>query len=311
MILVYGLPGAGKSTLANKLADYYSSYAKQNSITLDIKVIDADDIEQSLKSRTTTAFDPDIWVQSRQIILSSLPTRLHHHQSSSIRHLTIVDDTVLLSGHRRRFRSMANRCKAAYCQILVSVDKSTILKRNEGRRDSNKFIDSDKLTAIIDKIESDACSLIIESECKIDNVAFKVEERLRAFGEVKEVKNEAQERTWVEMLELAARHAVGRLCAVIAESKTDSVKSSGKQASKRVAEMKRPIVEALKAVDRQCIQQKRYADVLSIMHTINDERKQGLPFSDKITEDIEAKLDDKDADINEFIFQLLSALLKT
>ena len=121
LIIIYGVPGSGKSYLTSKLKDHFSSK--------NVKIIDPDLIESELKKNTPNTFDHEIWLKSREEAHSKLLLALKDSHTEII----IFEDTLQKKGYRRKLRSLARSTMLRYCEVWCNGPKEQLWDGNLAR----------------------------------------------------------------------------------------------------------------------------------------------------------------------------------
>ncbi|KAJ1358502.1 hypothetical protein KIN20_016942 [Parelaphostrongylus tenuis] len=116
LLLIMGLPAAGKSSLSNKLQE-----ALSNSLVFSY---------DEINGRWMNNFDAH---KSRKSFEQTVRQYLQDNCSDEFNKVVIVDDNFYLQSMRRPFERMATYYGLRYCCVMVSISVEDALERNSQR----------------------------------------------------------------------------------------------------------------------------------------------------------------------------------
>ena len=152
LLCTCGLPGAGKSTLARRIA----ARAVAAGDVARADVVSFDDVEREVRLETARArgttrdaargFDAQAWRDSRKLALSRVDALLASDDDADAsdgvgrgRRLVIADDNFYYASMRYQAHQLARRARAAHVQLYVNVPVELARARNE-RRAANEIV---------------------------------------------------------------------------------------------------------------------------------------------------------------------------
>lgn len=153
LLCTCGLPGAGKSTLARRIAA--RAVAAGDVARADI--VSFDDVEREVRLETARArgetrdaargFDAQAWRDSRKLALARVDALLASDDDADAsdgvdaRRLVIADDNFYYASMRYQAHQLARRARAAHVQLHVNVPVELARARNE-RRAADEIVPS-------------------------------------------------------------------------------------------------------------------------------------------------------------------------
>ena len=152
LLCTCGLPGAGKSTLARRIA----ARAVATGDVARADVVSFDDVEREVRLETARArgttrdaargFDAQAWRDSRKLALARVDALLASDDDADAsdgvgrgRRLVIADDNFYYASMRYQAHQLARRARAAHVQLYVNVPVELARARNE-RRAANEIV---------------------------------------------------------------------------------------------------------------------------------------------------------------------------
>ena len=151
LLCTCGLPGAGKSTLARRIAA--RAVAAGDVARADI--VSFDEVERDVRLETARArgttrdtapgFDAQAWRDSRRLALARVDALLASDDDADAsdgprgRRLVIADDNFYYASMRYQAHQLARRARAAHVQLYVNVPVELARARNE-RRAANEIV---------------------------------------------------------------------------------------------------------------------------------------------------------------------------
>lgn len=323
LILVYGLPGSGKTALSNSIANRIKDEQFGNlEEEIQVEVIDVDSIEEELKESKgeEQSFTPESWTESRKLFLSQLPEKLAAGASKKV---IIVDDTVLLRGQRRKLRSMAQKAKGTYCQIFCSVPYNILISRNDGRKDSSKHLKPEALANLFNKFEGDSCSIVFDLQSndsqdmdeyfstQFEILMENIKAELSRFYQEKSTSKETlpQEITWLEKLEVEVKKAVGKACSDF----TQEDEQKKKEHADKICSHKKQVASLLKSIDRSILESGNVPEICDKIEELQEKEEEEHKINGKILEQLEKCFSTQGSQpsqfsIEEFCYQLFKLL---
>lgn len=156
LLVLAGLPGAGKSTIAKGILDHLSSSAANIQATH----VHFDDF---YNNNDATKFNMDEWKRARDKALETIESHLTAPSTSHFC-LIIADDTFHLRSMRIQARTLARKHQAAHIQLYIDTFLNQALLQNKGR--PNPLPDHIIITAALHTMQSPASSsLPWDSKC--------------------------------------------------------------------------------------------------------------------------------------------------
>jgi tRNA uridine 5-carbamoylmethylation protein Kti12 len=154
LLVLVGLPGAGKSTTAKCIIDHLSS----SSADIQATHIQFDDF---YSANDGTKFNMDEWKRARAKALETIESHLtaplaDPPTSTSLYRLIIADDTFHLRSMRAHAHSLARKHQAAHIQLYIDTCLKQALLQNKAR--PNPLPDHIIVTAALHTMQSPASS---------------------------------------------------------------------------------------------------------------------------------------------------------
>lgn len=210
IILVYGLPGSGKTTASRQLVTDIKAVLGLEATHLDADTIEGIKLaERGQKGSTLYGqFDSAVWRESRDSVMELV-------SGGQWKGLMIIDDTFLLKGQRRKYRSLARREGIAYCEVLCELSFQSMMERN-GSREESKRLRPELLQELWQKMEREENQLgLIKGEAEDLSLQLVVHVLQRSVEHFKQLDLEEadhiSESSELAEYELALRKEVSRM----------------------------------------------------------------------------------------------------
>ena len=145
VLLLCGLPGAGKSTLARKLKHFVELLTPSTRRSAQVSVVCFDDVGDQVAKRECgkDEYEPAVWKSGRIEALSKLESELctststlaaeQKENEKESKQLVIVDDNMQLRSMRREVYILARKYRTDFVILHLAVSLPEALKRNAGR----------------------------------------------------------------------------------------------------------------------------------------------------------------------------------
>jgi len=182
MVVVCGLSGSGKSTVARRLAD-----------RLGFEWVRSDEIRKRLagvapgerlsNGYATGAYSPEFTQKTYAALLSEAAARLHDGAG------VIVDATFSSPAHRAQARALAARAKRPLLFVECTASHDEIVRRLTNRaRHANEVSDAGVATYLRQRGEfaafkeiPESCHLVVNTERGLEAVSALITQRLRSL----------------------------------------------------------------------------------------------------------------------------------
>lgn len=140
VLLLYGLPCGGKSTVANHISSHINEYTKHK---VTVHCISVDQIYNNMIHHNNVIMTDTVqlWhnaIQQSHSELSKLLLNMRRENDGcdgdALYHLIVIDDNNVHRSMRLRYSALANEYSANYMEIYVDVSTDIAIQRNESRQ---------------------------------------------------------------------------------------------------------------------------------------------------------------------------------
>lgn len=132
LVVLCGLPAAGKSTLARTLV------REAEACGLTAVWINFDDWERALagdKGGDGDCFDPAVWKSARGQCMEAANAALRREKDMVV----VLDDTMHYTSMRLQCWKLARTCGSTYCQVFVDCPLERCMERNAARDEATRI----------------------------------------------------------------------------------------------------------------------------------------------------------------------------
>ncbi|KAM3147213.1 hypothetical protein pb186bvf_000929 [Paramecium bursaria] len=207
LIIVYGCPGSGKTTLSQQLG--FTVHV--DTIEQLLHIYDEETVMNGFLQYDEKigeyGFQIERWKQSRRLALKLTEGLISDSNYQTI----IIDDDLLLKSQRKSYKQLCRQYQCYYTEILIDLDKEILVQRNNQRVNTKK-LGQLILDRIYNKLQKGKKSIIIGPDYDIQEVKQLIEDK-KFIPKVEQKKQqEIQNHGWHQILELRLRSLISELC---------------------------------------------------------------------------------------------------